>query len=88
MLREQLCEAKSRIEEQREENKKTSENQNQQLIELQEKLKDATEEADKAEENLTKCQLIITNVLEGIQLVFRFIQCDATPIMQLLGMKN
>lgn len=80
-----MCEVKGKIEEQREENKRSLETQNQFIVELQEKLQTATEESDTAEENLSKCQLITTNVLEGIQSVFRFIQCDPTPIMQLLG---
>ena len=85
VLREQSCEIKVKIEEQREENKKIIEEQNVHLMELQENLEVATEEANKAKNDYQQCQIIIQNVLEGVQAVFRFIQCDPTPILQLLG---
>ncbi|KAL0273372.1 UNVERIFIED_CONTAM: hypothetical protein PYX00_006054 [Menopon gallinae] len=85
VLKEQVCEARGKIEEQTGENKKTVETQEASLTALREELVVRTYEADVAENNLTQCRAIVDRLLEGIQVIFRFLQCDPTPLLSLLG---
>lgn len=76
---------RGRIEEQTEVNRKTAEEQEADLVALEEELIVRTQDADEADEKLKQCQKIIQSLLEGIHSVFKFIQCDPTPALQLLG---
>ncbi|KAK6637156.1 hypothetical protein RUM44_007570 [Polyplax serrata] len=85
VLREQLCEAREKIEDQREKNTETEKEQMNTLLSLQDELVVCTQEADEAENNLTTCRTIVNQLLEGLNAVFKLIQCDPTPILTLLG---
>lgn len=85
VLKEKLCEARGKIEDQSNENKKLLESQEATLDVLREELVVKTYEADEAESKLQQCNAIVDRLLEGIQAIFRFLQCDPTPLLSLLG---
>lgn len=85
VLREQLCDTREKIENQRQKNLDVEKKQINNLLSLQEELVVRTQEADEAENNLEKCKKIMSDLIEGVSVVFKCIQADPTPILALLG---